>query len=112
MWVSWFTKDRALLPNTTKNPEATKNGFTEDGFFKTGDMFRIREGHCISFFERGKDIIIRGGYNISSQEVENYLLSHPRVQEAAVVGMPDEKLGERMCAYIVPMKSETVILED
>ncbi|MFH0998532.1 MAG: class I adenylate-forming enzyme family protein [Pseudomonadota bacterium] len=105
-------KGPGVIAEYYKNPEATNNGFTKDGYFKTGDLFRIREGYCISFFERGKDIIIRGGYNISSQEVENYLLSHPDVQEAAVVGMLDEKLGERMCAYIVPMKSKTVTLED
>jgi acyl-CoA synthetase (AMP-forming)/AMP-acid ligase II len=105
-------KGPGVISEYFKNPDATKNGFTKDGYFKTGDLFRIREGNCISFFERSKDIIIRGGYNISSQEVENYLLSHPKVQEAAVVGMPDEKLGERMCAYVVPIKDATLTLDD
>ncbi len=101
-----------LMAEYYRNPAATERGFTKDGFFRTGDLFQIRDGDCISFFERGKDIIIRGGYNISSQEVENYLLSHPKVREAAVVGMSDEKLGERMCAYVVPGTGESVSLSD
>ena len=105
-------KGPGVIAGYFKNPEATAKSFTEDGFFRTGDMFQIREGDCISFYERGKDIIIRGGYNISSQEIENYLLSHPAIQEVAVVGMPDEKLGERSCAYVVPAAGETVRLED
>ncbi len=101
-----------LMAGYFKNPEVTEKSFTPDGFFRTGDLFRIREGNCLSFYERAKDIIIRGGYNISSQEVENYLLEHPEVLEVAVVGMPDEKLGERMCAYVVPREGHAPVLED
>ncbi len=54
------------------------------------------------FFERSKDIIIRGGYNISAQEVENMVLGYPKVMDAAAVAMPDENLGERTCIYVVP----------
>ncbi len=105
-------KGPGLIAGYFKNPEQTKKAFTEDGYFRTGDLFQIREGGHISFFERGKDIIIRGGYNISSQEIENYLLGCPKIQEVAVVGMPDEKLGERMCAYVTPVPGDTVSLED
>ncbi len=101
-----------LFPGYFKNDEATKRSFDDDGFFRTGDLFKIEEDNLISFYERAKDIIIRGGYNISSQEVENYLLQHPGIQDAAVVGMPDEKLGERMCAYIVTKTDDTVELKD
>ncbi len=105
-------KGPGVIAGYFKNPEQTKKAFTEDGYFRTGDLFQIREGGHISFFERGKDIIIRGGYNISSQEIENYLLGCPKIQEVAVVGMPDEKLGERMCAYVTPVPGDTVTLED
>lgn len=105
-------KGPGVIAGYYKNPEVTAKSFTEEGFFRTGDLFQIRQGDCISFFERAKDIIIRGGYNISSQEIENYLLSHPKVQEVAVVSMPDEKLGERMCAYVVPAPDQSVTLED
>ncbi|MCF8029141.1 MAG: acyl--CoA ligase, partial [Desulfobacteraceae bacterium] len=74
-------KGPGVIAGYYKNPPVTAKSFTKDGFFRTGDLFQIREGDCISFYERAKDIIIRGGYNISSQEIENYLLSHPHVQE-------------------------------
>ncbi len=101
-----------LMAGYYKNPEANKKGFTEDGYFRTGDLFQIKEDNYISFYERSKDIVIRGGYNISSQEIENYLMSHPKVQEAAVVSMPDEAMGEKMCVYVVPMEGESLTLED
>ncbi|MBU2512683.1 fatty acid--CoA ligase family protein, partial [bacterium] len=105
-------KGPGVIAGYYKNPEATRNAFTKDGFFKTGDLFQIRENNYISFYERNKDIVIRGGYNISSQEIENYLMSHPKVQEIAVVSMPDEILGEKMCVYAVPMNNESLTLED
>ena len=105
-------KGPAVIPCYFRNSEMTKKGFTEDGYFKTGDLFQIRENNFLSFFERSKDIIIRGGYNISSQEIENYLVGHPNVQDAAVVSMPDEVLGERMCAFVVPIPNMKVTLKD
>ncbi len=59
-----------------------------------------------------KDIIVRGGFNISTQEVENAILAHPKIAEVAVVGYPDEVLGERGCAFVVPVKGETVTLDE
>ncbi|MDY0223579.1 MAG: class I adenylate-forming enzyme family protein [Desulfobacterium sp.] len=105
-------KGPGVLAAYFKNPEATERSFTEDGFFRTGDIFRIEENNMISFYERFKDIIIRGGYNISSQEIENYIMGHPKVQDAAIVGMPDEKLGERMCVYVVPFPEQTLDLDE
>ncbi|MFH2130365.1 MAG: class I adenylate-forming enzyme family protein [bacterium] len=105
-------KGPGMIAGYYKNPEANRKSFTEDGFFRTGDIFQIKEDNCISFYERGKDIVIRGGFNISSQEIENYLLGHPKVQEVAIVSMPDEILGEKMCVYAVPMEGETLTLAD
>jgi len=76
--------------------------FDKDGFFNTGDLFQIKEGDCIGFFDRTKDIIIRGGFNISAQEVENMLLGHPGVADVAAVAMPDDIMGEKTCVYVVP----------
>jgi len=95
-----------------RNPEVTKKSFTKDGFFKTGDIFMVKENDLIAFYDREKDIIIRGGSNISAQEIENYLLSHSKVKDAAVVSMPDDRLGEKICAYIVPAPGEQVVLSD
>lgn len=105
-------KGPGVLASYFKNSEATEKSFTHDGFFRTGDLFRIEENNMISFFERAKDIIIRGGYNISSQEIENYIMGYPKVQDAAVVGMADEKLGERMCVYVVKAPGTTLSLQE
>jgi non-ribosomal peptide synthetase component E (peptide arylation enzyme) len=73
---------------------------TDGGWSKTGDLGTIDDGY-LRIVGRVKDIIIRGGYNISPGETEELLLSHPAVVHAACVGMPDERLGERMCAFVV-----------
>ncbi len=93
-----------------RQPDLTEKAFDKQGFIRTGDLFRIKEGNFISFVDRKKDIIIRGGFNISAQEVESILLGHPKVLDAAAVPMPDERLGEKVCVYIVPREGEKVTL--
>ncbi|TCN53435.1 cyclohexanecarboxylate-CoA ligase [Rhodococcus sp. SMB37] len=85
-----------------KQPELTAAAFTADGWFDTGDLGRITPDGGIRIEGRTKDIIIRGGQNISAVEIENALFTHEHVQEAAVVAYPDERLGERVCAVVVP----------
>ncbi|MEC5385431.1 (2,3-dihydroxybenzoyl)adenylate synthase [Uliginosibacterium sp. H3] len=76
--------------------------FTRDGFYRTGDLVRqLPSGHLI-VDGRAKDQINRGGDKVAAEEVENHLLAHPAVLDAAVVAMPDAYLGERSCAFIVP----------
>jgi acyl-CoA synthetase (AMP-forming)/AMP-acid ligase II len=75
--------------------------FTPDGWLQTGDIGRLDEDGFLAIVDRKKDIIIRGGENIASREVEDVLSLLPGVREAAVVGAPDERLGERVCAFIV-----------
>jgi non-ribosomal peptide synthetase component E (peptide arylation enzyme) len=78
--------------------------FTPDGFYRTGDLACIREiggQRYVSIEGRIKDVINRGGEKINAEEVELLLLRHPRITEAAVVAMPDPRLGERTCAYLV-----------
>lgn len=82
-------------------PELTAEFFQEDGFFRTGDQARMDEDGYIKITGRIKDLIIRGGVNISPLEVENVLFSHPNVANVAVVGVPDVRLGERIGAFIV-----------
>ncbi len=105
-------KGPGVIPSYFNSPEMTKKGFAKEGYLKTGDLFKIEKDNLLSFFERCKDIIIRGGYNISSQEIENYLLGHPKVQDAAIIGIPDDLLGEKVCACIVPASNESVSLDD
>jgi len=101
-----------VIPRYFKRPDLTEKAFDKAGFFNTGDLFQIKDNDCIGFFDRTKDIIIRGGFNISAQEVENMLLGHPNVLDVAAVAMPDEALGEKVCVYIVPRTEEKPNLED
>jgi cyclohexanecarboxylate-CoA ligase len=84
------------------DPADNEGAFTPDGWFRTGDLARIGTEGEIAVVGRLKDVIIRGGENISAKEVEDLLLSHPAVRDVAVVAMPDERLGERACAVVVP----------
>jgi acyl-CoA synthetase (AMP-forming)/AMP-acid ligase II len=79
------------------------NPFDEQGFLRSGDVFELAGEQCryLRHVDRAKDLIIRGGMNIAPAEVENLLLLHPAVAEAALVGVPDEVLGERACAIVV-----------
>lgn len=85
-----------------KDPELTRQQFDEEGWFYSGDLCVMDEDGYIRIVDRKKDIIIRGGENISCREVEEVLLRHPKVVDIAIVAMPDERLGERACAYVVP----------
>ena len=86
---------------------------TEDGWSRTGDLGTLDDDGYLRIVGRVKDIIIRGGYNISPGETEELLVSHPAIVHAACVGMPDERLGERMCAFVVLRSgAETPALEE
>jgi len=86
--------------------------FTPDGWFRTGDLAVADLDGYVSIRGRKKDIILRGGENISATEVENLLFEHPAVREAAVVAMPDPVLTERACAFIVPEVGQTPTLPE
>ncbi|MCC5859627.1 MAG: AMP-binding protein [Ectothiorhodospiraceae bacterium] len=94
-----------------RNEEAT-NAAIHDGWLWTGDLGTVDEDGLLYYVDRNKDIIIRGGFNISSMEVENAVFEHPDVQEVAVVAIPHEKLGEDVCAFVVRRPATTVTAED
>jgi cyclohexanecarboxylate-CoA ligase len=73
-----------------------------EGWFDTGDLARIDADGYVRITGRSKDIIIRGGENIPVVEIEGLMFRHPAVQAVAIVGMPDPRLGERACAFVVP----------
>jgi non-ribosomal peptide synthetase component E (peptide arylation enzyme) len=83
--------------------EATARAFDEQGFYRSGDLFEIAgdEGRYYRFVGRLKNLVIRGGTNIAPEEVENLLADHPGVAEVAVVGYPDDVMGEKLCAFVV-----------
>lgn len=93
--------------------ELTKKSFDQDGFYLSGDLFSIEgdKKEKYLFHGRLKDLIIRGGFNISPDELEKILSGHPKIQEVAVVGYPDERLGQRVGAAAVPLKGEELTLE-
>lgn len=99
-----------------KSPEANAEVFSEDGYFRTGDVFEITgEGEQPQFYKfvgRCKDIIVRGGVNISPDEIDNELAAHPKVAQVCVVGIDDEIMGERIGAAVVAKPGETIVLED
>jgi long-chain acyl-CoA synthetase len=94
-----------------KREDATEQVMTEDGWFRTGDMAKIDEDGYFFIVDRKKDMIIRGGYNVYPREIEEVLYEHPAVAEAAVVGVPDDKLGEEVGAAVVLKQGEEVDAE-
>ena len=93
-----------------KRPDAY--GVDADGWFETGDIARVDATAYIRICGRAKDIIIRGGENIPVVEVEQLLYRHPAVAEVAVVAMPDERLGERACAYVALRPGQSLAFEE
>ncbi|MEW6472132.1 MAG: (2,3-dihydroxybenzoyl)adenylate synthase [Actinomycetota bacterium] len=90
--------------------EHNARAFTADGFYRTGDVVRQDAGGNLIVEGRAKDLINRGGENISAEEIENLLLAHPAVREAAAVAMPHPVLGEQTCAYLVMRPDEKLDL--
>jgi acyl-CoA synthetase (AMP-forming)/AMP-acid ligase II len=99
-------------PNTVagyfQDPEQTRKNFSPNGFWKSGDIGFIDDKGYVFLVDRKKDMIVSGGYNIYSTEVENCINRHPTVQSCAVVGIPDEQWGEAVCGVVVLKKGEIV----
>lgn len=93
------------------NPEQTREAFDDEGYYHTGDLATLDDDGYISLCGRLKDIIIRKGENISAQEIEQLLLEFPGVKGVAVIGLPDEERGERVCA-VLEYEGDGVTLED
>jgi 2,3-dihydroxybenzoate-AMP ligase len=103
-------------PNTIRgyyhSPEYNKKAFTEDGFYRTGDVVRRYKGRYLTVEGRIKDTINRGGEKISAEEVENHILAHPKVENCAYVAMPDPLLGEKGCAFILTKENQKLTLDE
>src|SRR3954469_16657510 len=100
-------KGHNVMKGYWNRPDATEEAI-KDGWFHTGDMGKIDEDGYFSIVDRKKELIIRGGYNVYPREIEEVLYEHPAVQEAAVVAVEDEKMGEEVGAAVVLKKSEDV----
>ena len=88
--------------------------FDEQGYFCTGDVFEYTGDRLqyVRFVGRSKDLIVRGGFKISPADVEGLIERHPKVREVAAVGAPDDRLGERVCVFVVPVPGEQVTLDE
>ncbi|WP_436991088.1 class I adenylate-forming enzyme family protein [Streptomyces sp. enrichment culture] len=93
-------RGQSLVRGYWRDPEATAAAFTADGWFRTGDLAVVREDGRVSVVDRLKDVVIRGGENVYSVEVEAALYGHPAVAEAAVLGVPHPVLGEEVAAVV------------
>lgn len=88
------------------------NGTDAEGWFDTGDLAEIDDRGYVRITGRSKDVIIRGGENIPVVEIETLLYRHPAVSQVAIIAYPDERLGERACAVVVPMAGQIIAFED
>ena len=101
-------RGRSVMSCYLNNPEETRSAFWEGGWFRSGDIGRFDSDGYLYIIDRLKDLIITGGENVYSREVEEALYLRPEVQECAVIGLPDREWGERVTAFIVPKPGKSV----
>jgi cyclohexanecarboxylate-CoA ligase/acyl-CoA synthetase len=106
----WYRGPGAMV-GYWRDPERTSSAIT-DGWYHTGDVGQFDPAGLLRLKGRIKDVIIRGGTNISAGEVEEHLLTHPKVKSVAVVAMPDARLGEKACAFVVPTGKDAPTLPE
>lgn len=95
-----------------RNPTANAELFTADGWFRTGDLGQFDAAGCLKIVGRLKEMINRGGKKFFPREIEEILYTHPKILHAAIVGVPDPRLGERNCLCVIPRQGERVALEE
>jgi non-ribosomal peptide synthetase component E (peptide arylation enzyme) len=105
-----FTRGPNTCVGFFDDPERTAATFDADGWVRSGDLVSIDDDGYLTVVGRKKEIIIRGGMNIAPREIEELIVAFPEVQRVAVVGLPDERLGERMCACVVLEPGSTLEL--
>ena len=104
-------KGPQVMSGYWKYSEEHDNPFTEDGFFKTGDIASINDQGYLTIVDRKKDMIISSGYNVFPNEIEDYLSTHPDIHEAGIIGVPDKNRGEYIKAFIVT-KNKNLVATD
>jgi fatty-acyl-CoA synthase len=108
------TRGYSVMLGYWDNPEKTDEAIDADGWMHTGDLAVMREDGYCNIVGRIKDMVIRGGENIYPREIEEFLYSHPDIEDVQVIGVPDEKYGEELCAWVrmrdgaQPLDSERV----
>lgn len=102
----------SVMQGYFRQPATTRAALTADGYLRTGDLGSVDAAGFLRIVGRESDVIIRGGYSIYPREIEDYLRSHPAVDEAVVVGVPNEVLGELICACVIPVEGALVSREE
>lgn len=102
------TRGYLIMKGYYNNPEATHAAIDDEGWLHTGDIAVMDEDGYIDITGRIKDMVIRGGENIYPREVEEFLYEHPQIQDVQVVGVPDEKYGEELMAWVILKDGETL----
>ena len=95
-----------------KAGEENQQSFDEHGFMHSGDLMSLREDGRYVVEGRKKDMILRGGQNVYPERIEDQLQQHPKVANCVAIGMPDLRLGERLCAIVQPVKGEAISFEE
>jgi acyl-CoA synthetase (AMP-forming)/AMP-acid ligase II len=106
------TRGYLVMKGYYKMPDATKEAIDEDGWLHTGDLATMDEDGYVRITGRLKDMIIRGGENIYPREIEEFLYQHPDILDVQVIGVPDEKYGEKVAACIILKEGRTMTKED
>ena len=106
------TRGYLVMRGYWDDPERTAESIDSDGWMHTGDLATIdSDGYC-NIVGRVKDMVIRGGENVYPREIEEFLLGHPGILDVQVFGVPDNKYGEEICAWIIPMAGNEISLDD
>lgn len=103
-----WTRGYHVMKGYYNNEEATREAINEEGWLRTGDIAIMDEDGYIDITGRIRDMVIRGGENIYPREIEEFLYRHPDVEDVQVVGVPDEKYGEELMAWIIPKKGSSL----
>ncbi|GAB6026906.1 hypothetical protein CHUAL_013551 [Chamberlinius hualienensis] len=88
--------------------EKTREAITKDGWYRSGDVGIMLENGCLQIVDRIKDMVIRGGENIYPKEIEDFLMTNSKILEAYVIGVPDERMGEELCVWVLCRRDETL----
>ena len=107
-----LTRGYSVMSGYWDDPEQTASAIDRDGWMHTGDLATIDDDGYCNIVGRIKDMVIRGGENVYPREVEEFLFSHPKIEAAQVVGLPDKKYGEELCAWIKLRSGETMTAEE
>ncbi len=100
-------KSAGMCAGYHNRPEANASSWDEDGWFRSGDLATLDDKRYFRIVGREKDVIIRGGANVSPREIEEILTAEPRIREVSVIGLPDDYYGEVVCACVIPRPGET-----